>query len=133
MYFEDITDEILVKFELYLIGKGLSSSYTFKPMKGIKIFLNWATKRGFNRNTAYQSYTQRFHDETESDSTMNHFALTDEELEAVMLFPKNRPAIDCVRDNKGQQFSEMSVLCWSNIDGDMLDIVVPKTNGDSNR
>lgn len=134
MYFEDITDEMLAKFELYLIGKGLSNNYTFKSMKDIKTFLNWATKRGFNRNTAYQSYNQRFHDETQSDSTMNHFALTDEEQEAVMSFPTNRPAIDRVRDMfvfscyTGQRFSEMSSLRWSNIDGDMLDIVAPKTN-----
>ena len=134
MYFEDITDDLLAKFELYLIGKGLSNSYTFKSMKDIKTFLNWATKKGFNRNTAYQSYTQRFHDETKSDSTMNHFALTDEELEAVMSFPTNRAAIDRVRDMfvfscyTGQRFSEMSSLRWSNIDGDMLDIVAPKTN-----
>ena len=134
MYFEDITDDLLAKFELYLIGKEPSNSYTFKSMKDFKTFLNWATKKGFNRNTAYQSYTQRFHDETKSDSTMNHFALTNEELEAVKSFPTNRVAIDRVKDMfvfscyMGQWFSEMSSLRWSNIDGNMLDIVTPKTN-----
>ncbi len=134
LYFEDITDDMLAKFELFLIGKGLSNNYTFKSMMDIKTFLNWATRKGYNRNTAYVGYKQRFRDETKSDSTMNHFALTDEELEAVMSFPTNRAAIDRVRDMfvfscyTGQRFSEMSSLRWSNIDGDMLDIVAPKTN-----
>lgn len=134
LYFEDITDDLLVNFELFLIGKGLSNNYTHQSMKTIKVFLNWAFKNGFNRNVAYKSYSQRFRDETKSDSTMNHFALTDEELEAVMSFPTNRAAIDRVRDMfvfscyTGQRFSEMSSLRWSNIDGDMLDIVAPKTN-----
>ncbi len=134
LYFEDITDDLFVKFELFLIGKGLSNNYTHQSMKTIKVFLNWAFKKGYNRNMAYKSYSQRFHDETKSDSTMNHFALTDEELEAVMSFPTNRAAIDRVRDMfvfscyTGQRFSEMSSLRWSNIDGDMLDIVAPKTN-----
>ncbi len=87
-----------MKFELFLIGKGLSNNYTHQSMKTIKVFLNWAFKKGYNRNMAYKSYSQRFHDETKSDSTMNHFALTDEELEAVMSFPTNRAAIDRVRD-----------------------------------
>ncbi len=109
-----LPNDLLVKFELFLIGKGLSNNYTHQSMKTIKVFLNWAFKKGYNRNMAYKSYSQRFHDETKSDSTMNHFALTDEELEAVMSFPTNRAAIDRVRDMfvfscyTGQRFSEMS-------------------------
>ena len=134
IYFEDITEDFLAKLELFLIGKGLSNNYTYKCMKDIKGFLNWAAKKGYNKNSDFLKYKQRFHDETKSDSTMNHFALTDEELEAVMTFPINRAAIDRVRDMfvfscyTGQRFSEMSSLRWSNIDGDMLDIVAPKTN-----
>lgn len=91
-------------------------------------------KKGYNKNVAYQPFKPRFKDETQSDSAMNHFALTDEELEAVMSFPTNRAAIDRVRGMfvfscyTGQRFSEMSSLRWSNIDGDMPNIVAPKTN-----
>ena len=45
LYFEDINDELLAKFELYLIGKRFSNSYVFKSMKDIKTFLNWPLKR----------------------------------------------------------------------------------------
>ena len=38
--FEHISDELLAKFKLYLIGKVLSNGYVFKSMKDIKTFLN---------------------------------------------------------------------------------------------
>lgn len=47
-------------------------------MKDIKTFFNWAAKRGYNKNMAYQSYSQRFRDETKSDSTINLYALSEE-------------------------------------------------------
>lgn len=49
VYFEDINDEFLAKFELALIAKGLSNNYTHKSMMDIKTFLNWATKKGYNK------------------------------------------------------------------------------------
>lgn len=45
LYFEDITDELLARFEMFLIKKKFSNSYTYKSMKYIKTLLNWATKR----------------------------------------------------------------------------------------
>lgn len=133
LYFEDINDELLAKFELYLIGKGLSNSYVFKSMKDIKTFLNWATKKGYNRNVKYQGYQQRFHDETTSDTAVNHYALTPEELQSIMTFPTHREAIDRVRDVfvfccfTGLRFSEVMALKWSNMDGDILDTTAQKT------
>lgn len=103
-------------------------------MKDIRTFLNWATRKGYNKNTAYISYQQRFHDETKSDSTVNLFALTDEELAAIMAFPTHRAAIDRARDIflfscfTGLRFSDVIGLRWSNIDGDMLDCTAQKTN-----
>ncbi|WP_363325508.1 phage integrase SAM-like domain-containing protein [uncultured Muribaculum sp.] len=64
LYFEDVNDDLLARFELSLINKGLSNNYCYKSMKDIKTFFNWATKRGYNKNMAYQSYSQRFRDET---------------------------------------------------------------------
>lgn len=134
MFFEDINDDLLAKFELSLIAKGLSNNYVFKSMKDIRTFLNWATRKGYNKNTAYVSYQQRFHDETKSDSTVNLFALTDEELAAIMAFPTHRAAIDRARDIflfscfTGLRFSDVIGLRWSNIDGDMLDCTAQKTN-----
>ena len=99
-------------------------------MKDIKTFFNWATKRGFNKNMAYQSYSQRFSDETKSDSTINLYALSEEELAAIQTFPTSRKAIDRVRDifvfacYTGLRFSDVIALRWSNINGDILDIVV---------
>lgn len=132
LFFEDINDDLLAKFELSLIAKGLSNNYVFKSMKDIRTFLNWATRKGYNKNTAYVSYQQRFHDETKSDPTVNLFALTDEELAAIMTFPTHRAAIDRARDIflfscfTGLRFSDVIGLHWSNIDGDMLDCTAQK-------
>lgn len=133
LYFEDINDELLAKFELFLIGKGLSNGYVFKSMKDIKTFLNWATMKGYNRNLKYKSYQQRFHNETTSDTAVNHFALTPEELQSIMTFPTHREAIDRARDIfvfccfTGLRFSEVMALKWSNLDGDILDTTAQKT------
>ena len=97
LYFEDINDELLAKFELYLIGKRLSNSYVFKSMKDIKTFLNWATKRAITAISNTKSYQQRFHDETTSDTAVNHFASYSGELQSIMTFPTHRQAIDRAR------------------------------------
>lgn len=134
IYFEDINDEFLAKFELALIAKGLSNNYTHKSMMDIKTFLNWATKKGYNKNNAYQAYQQRFRDETKADSTVNLYALTPEELQSIMIFPTGRKAIDRTRNvfvfacYTGLRFSDVMNLRWSNIDGDILDVISKKTN-----
>lgn len=134
IYFEDVNDDLLARFELFLIGKGLSNNYTHKSMMDIKTFFNWATKRGYNKNLAYQAYSQRFHDETKSDSTINLYALTEEELVSIQTFPTSRKAIDRVRDifvfacYTGFRFSDVIALRWSNINGDILDVISKKTN-----
>ncbi|MDE5822079.1 MAG: site-specific integrase [Paramuribaculum sp.] len=131
--FEDIDDESLYKLELFLVNKGFSNSYVFKCMRDVKTFLNWATKKGYNRNLKYQSYQQRFHDETTSDTAVNHFALTPDELQSIMTFPTHREAIDRARDIfvfccfTGLRFSEVIALKWSNLDGDILDTTAQKT------
>ena len=134
VYFEDINDEFLAKFELALIAKGLSNNYTHKSMMDIKTFLNWATKKGYNKNNAYQACQQRFRDETKADSTVNLYALTPEELQSIMIFPTGRKAIDRTRNvfvfacYTGLRFSDVMNLRWSNIDGDILDVISKKTN-----
>lgn len=134
LYFEDVNDDLLAHFEFFLIGKGLSNNYTHQSMKTIKSFFNWATKKGYNRNTAYQAYSQRFHDETKSDSTINLYALSDEELASIQTFPTSRKAIDRTRDifvfacYTGLRFSDVIALRWSNVSGDILDVITKKTN-----
>ena len=134
LYFEDVNDDLLARFELFLIGKGLSNNYTHQSMKTIKGFFNWATKKGYNRNMAYQAYSQRFHDETKTDSTINLYALSEEELAAIQTFPTSRKAIDRTRDifvfacYTGLRFSDVIALRWSNVNGDILDVISKKTN-----
>lgn len=134
LYFEDVNDDLLARFELFLIGKGLSNNYTHQSMKTIKGFFNWATKKGYNRNVAYQAYSQRFHDETKSDSTNNLYALSDEELASIQTFPTSRKAINRTRDifvfacYTGLRFSDVIALRWSNVSGDILDVISKKTN-----
>ena len=88
----------MAKFEFFLVGKGLANGYVSKSMRDILTFLNWATRKGYNKSTAYKTYQPRFRDETKSDSTVNLFALTEEELLAIMTFPTHRSAIDRARD-----------------------------------
>ena len=134
LYFEDITDEWLSKFELYMIRKNLSNNYVSKSITDLKSFLNWAYRKGHNHNLLFREYKTRFKDETKSDDTINLYALTDEEIAAIRDFPTNRKAIDRTRDMfifacyTGMRFSELITLRWSNIIGDIIDIVAPKTN-----
>ena len=103
-------------------------------MRDILTFLNWATRKGYNKSTAYKTYQPRFRDETKSDSTVNLFALTEEELLAIMTFPTHRSAIDRARDVflfscfTGLRFSDVMNLRWSNIKGDIIDITAKKTS-----
>lgn len=133
LYFEDLSDDMLAKFELFLIGKGLSNGYTYKSMTDIKTFLNWASKKGYNKNMAYQSFKARFKDDVGNDSTINQFALSEAEMEAILAFPTNRDAIKRARDvlifscYTGMRFNEVMALRWSNIMGDMVDMVAKKT------
>jgi len=134
LYFEDVNDDLLAKFELFLVGKGLANGYVSKSMRDILTFLNWATRKGYNKSTAYKTYQPRFRDETKSDSTVNLFALTEEELLAIMTFPTHRSAIDRARDVflfscfTGLRFSDVMNLRWSNIKGDIIDITAKKTS-----
>ena len=134
LYFEDINHDLLYKFEAHLIGKKLSNNYTHKSMKDIKTFLNWATKNGYNKTIHYQTFSPKFSDETKSDDSVNLFALSEEELAAVMSFPTHRAAIDRTRHAfvfacfTSLRFSDVIDLRWSNIDGDMIDCVADKTN-----
>ncbi|NDW11973.1 site-specific integrase [Bacteroides sp. 214] len=133
LYFEDVTEELLSKFESYLIGKNLSNSYVHKSMKDIKTFLNWATQMGYNRVLTYQNYQQKFKDESASNNT-NLFALTNEELKTLQRLEISRRALDRTRDMflfccfTGLRFSDVYKLEWKDIADGRIDIVTQKTN-----
>lgn len=134
LYFEDMTEETLTKFELYLIGKGLSNSYVYKSMKDIKTFLNWATQMGYNRVLYYQKYQQRFKDEMANSGNTNLFALTKDELQILQQLEIKRPSIDRTRDMflfccyTGLRFSDVYKLEWKDIADGCIDVVTQKTN-----
>lgn len=133
LYFEDVTEELLTKFESYLIGKGLSNAYVFKSMKDIKTFLNWATQMGYNRVLTYQNYQQKFKDEAANNNT-NLFALKNEELKTLQRLEISRQALDRTRDMflfccfTGLRFSDAYKLEWKDIADNRIDIVTQKTN-----
>lgn len=134
VYFEDITVEFLEKFEEFLISKGLTNGYVRQAMKSMKGFFNWATKKGYNPNKAYQGFSAQFRDETKTESGVNTFALTEEELEAIKSFQTTSPAIDRTRDlflftcYTGMRYCDASNLRWSNIVDGMIDFVAQKTH-----
>lgn len=133
LYFEDVTEELLTKFESHLIGKGLSNSYVHKSMKDIKTFLNWATQMGYNRVLTYQNYQQKFKAESTITNT-NLFALTKEELDTLQRLEIKRPALDRTRDMflfscfSSLRFSDVQKLEWEDIINGHIDIVTQKTN-----
>lgn len=134
LYFEDITEELLERFEIYLISKGLSNNYVYKSMKDIKTFFNWASKKGYNKNDSYKGYKQRFKDETKDESGVNLFALSESELAQIMALKTNRSAIDRTRDMfvfccfTGLRYSDIAKLKWCDIVDDCIDVVSKKTH-----
>ena len=134
LYFEDMTDITLSKFESYLIGKGLSNSYVHKSMKDIKTFLNWATQMGYNKILHYQNYQQKFKNETITENNTNLFALTSDELLILQRLDIKRQSIDRTRDmflfccSTGLRFSDARKLKWTDIAEDCIDVVTQKTN-----
>lgn len=135
LYFEDLSVEMIEKFELHLIGKGLTNSYVTKSMVDIKTFLNWASAKGFNKNMAYKKYKNRYKEDAKDKSVPNNYALTMEEINAIMAFPTKRKAIQRARDIlifscfSGMRFNEVMLLRWSNIvgNGDIVDMTPTKT------
>lgn len=65
--------ELLEKFEIFLIQKDLTNAYVTQLMKSMKGFFNWATKKGYNHNMAYNDYKPQFRDDSKKSGRSNNF------------------------------------------------------------
>ncbi|MCC8037694.1 MAG: site-specific integrase [Bacteroidales bacterium] len=134
LYFEDVTVELLEKFEVFLIQKNLTNAYVTQLMKSMKGFFNWATKKGYNANLAFKDYTPKFRDDSKKSGRSNRFPLTIEDLEAIKAFQTPSHAIDRTRNvflfccYSGMRFGDAMQMRWCDIINDCVDFVAEKTN-----
>ena len=80
--FNDITDEFLRKYIDHLRKNlNFNNSTNAKFLKMFKWFLNWATKKDYNKNLSYKSFDYKFKGTTTGDYQKNIVFLTWEELQ----------------------------------------------------
>lgn len=132
--FDDITEDFLNAFIRYLINeKNLSNTYVVKLTKNFKTFMNWATKKGFNKTSAYKDFAPKLKGVAASDKT-NIFVLSEEEIEHLFTMKIENKCLDRVRDVfcfcsfTSLRYSDVKNLKWSNIVDNHLEIVTIKTN-----
>lgn len=132
--FDDITEDFFNAFIRYLINeKNLSNPYIVKLIKNFKTFMNWATKKGFNKTIAYKTFEPQLKGVSTSDKT-NIIALSPEEFMHLYDLPIKSPCLERVRDvfcfccATSLRYSDVRNLKWSNIKGDRIELVTIKTD-----
>lgn len=132
--FDDINEDLLNAFVRYLINdKNLSNPYIVKLIKNFKTFMNWATRKGFNKNMAYKEFEPKLKGVATSDKT-NIIALSLEELAHLYFLPIESSCLERVRDVfcfccvTGLRYSDAKNLKWSNIKDEFIEIVTIKTD-----
>ncbi len=132
--FDDISDDFLNAFIRHLINeKNLSNPYIVKLIKNFKTFLNWATKKGFNKNLAYKDFDPKLKGVSTSDKA-NILALSIEEYNHLFNLPIESPCLQRVRDifcfcaATTLRYSDVNNLKWSNVKEDAIEIVTIKTD-----
>ena len=132
--FGDITEDFLNAFIRYLINeKDLSNPYIVKLIKNFKTFMNWATKKGFNKNLSFKDFEPQLKGVSTSDKT-NIIALSPEEYMHLYNLPIESPCLERVRDvfcfccATSLRYSDVSNLKWSNVKEDRIEIVTIKTD-----
>lgn len=132
--FDDITEDFFNAFIRYLINeKNLSNPYIVKLIKNFKTFMNWATKKGFNKTIAYKTFEPQLKGVSTSDKT-NIIALSPEEFMHLYDLPIKTPCLERVRDvfcfccATSLRYSDVRNLKWSNIKEDRIELVTIKTD-----
>lgn len=132
--FDDVTDDFLNAFIRYLINeKNLSNPYVVKLIKNFKTFMNWATKKGFNKSLAYRTFEPQLKGVSTSDKT-NIIALSPDEFMHLFNLDIKMPHLDRVRDvfcfccATSLRYSDVRNLKWSNVKEDRIEIVTIKTD-----
>jgi integrase len=131
--FDNIDLSFFDDFTKYLYSKNYAQNYCEKLISTMKVFLNDATERGYNSNTAYKS--KKF---SVSKEDVNNIYLTESELETMYRLDLSKdPRLERVRDlfiigsYTGLRFSDLSTFNSDNItqrgDNELLLIKTQKT------
>lgn len=141
IYFEDVTLDFMNRFVQYLLTKSpskskkdkLTNSTVTKMIKTFKWFMNWATRKKYNRILEYRDFTPKLKGVSTTDKT-NIIALSMPEFLTLYNMEIDKPYLRRVRDvfcfccATSLRYSDVHNLKWSNIQGDALEIVTIKTN-----
>lgn len=141
LYFEDITSDFMNRFVQYLLTKApskskkdkLTNSTVTKMIKTFKWFMNWATRKKYNRILEYRDYTPKLKGASTTDKT-NIIALSMPEFLTLYNMEIDKPYLRRVRDvfcfccATSLRYSDVHNLKWSNIHDDAIEIVTIKTN-----
>lgn len=124
LYFEDVNENLLNGFVQFLIvGKGLSNPYVAKSMMDIKTFLNWATRKGYNKVFDYKQFKLKLKGVAASEKN-NTFALTMQEFERLMTMKIERDSLRLTRDVfcfcclTSLRYSDVRHLKWADVKDD---------------
>lgn len=128
--FETIDLEVYNKLRTYLNSKNYRPNTVGKYIQTLKVFLAYATEKGFSKNDFYKS--KKFKAPKEEGFSIY---LTEEELTSLSELDLNTQThFDRVRDLflvgcwTGLRFSDFTSIKPQNIDGDYLRITQVKTN-----
>ena len=141
VYFEDLTLDFLNRFVQYLLTKEpskskekkLTNGTVLKMVKTLKWFLNWATKRKYNKIMDYRDFMPKLKGASTSDKT-NVIALSMPEFQTLFNMEIGKPYLRRVRDvfcfccATSLRYSDVRNLKWSNVHEDAIEIVTIKTD-----
>lgn len=141
IYFEDLTLDFLNRFVQYLLTKEpskskekkLTNGTVLKMVKTLKWFLNWATKRKYNKIMDYRDFMPKLKGASTTDKT-NIIALSMPEFLILFNMEIEKPYLRRVRDvfcfccATSLRYSDVRNLKWANIKGEAIEIVTIKTD-----
>jgi integrase len=129
--FDTFTENGLNSYVDFLLNeKDMRNSTIGKQVSFLKWFLRWSFKKGYNQNTAYQSFKPKL-----KNTPKKVIFLTPEELNKLKAYqiPKNKQYLERVRDVflfccfSGLRYSDVYNLKRSDIKQDHIEITTIKT------
>lgn len=129
--FDNIDEAFFTKYFAFLRDiLGHRNTTIARNFKVIKWFLNWATRKGYNKNLAFRD----FRPELKGTHTYKRIVfLTWEELMHLYHLPIKKKYLERVRDVfcfccfTGIRYSDVKNLKWSNVKSDTIEIITIKT------
>ena len=125
--FESIDQSFIEAFREYAYTeRNTMNNYYSKLIAFLKTFMNWASKRGYHDNSAYQKFKRQ-------EDDIEVIYLTMDELMRLFHHDFESKRLGCVRDAycfacfTGLRYSDLRKLRPSNVFGDHLRLTIQKT------